>query len=50
MNLIVNTYYTIKNSDTKKFIKENISIIGIVELFCHEKENKRYEYFFFEND
>lgn len=49
MNLTINIYYTGKNGSAKEFVKEMISS-GIVDQVRHERGNKRYEYFFSEND
>ncbi len=49
MNLVINIYYTGKNGSAKEFAKEMISK-GIVDRVRQEKGNKRYEYFFPEND
>ena len=49
MNLTINIYYTGKNGSAKEFVKEMIAT-GIVEQIRQEKGNKRYEYFFPEND
>lgn len=49
MNLTINIYYTGKNGSAKEFVNEMIST-GIVDQVHHEKGNKRYEYFFPEND
>ena len=49
MNLTINIYYTGKNGSAKEFVKEMISS-GIVDQVRQERGNKRYEYFFSEND
>ena len=49
MCLTVNIYYTGKNGSAKEFVQEMISK-GIVDQIRNEKGNKRYEYFFPEND
>ena len=45
MSLIINIYYTGKNSSAKKFANEMISR-GIVDRIRQEEGNLRYEYFF----
>lgn len=49
MSLTINIYYTGENGSAKKFVEEMISK-GIVEQVRKERGNKRYEYFFPEND
>ena len=49
MSLTINIYYTGKNGSAKEFVNEMISK-GIVNKIRNEKGNKRYEYFFPEND
>ena len=49
MILTINIYYTGENGSAKKFVEEMISK-GIVEQVRKERGNKRYEYFFPEND
>lgn len=49
MSLTINIYYKGKNNNAKKFVDEMISS-GIVDRVRAEKGNKRYEYFFSEND
>lgn len=49
MSLTINIYYTGKDGSAKKFAEEMISK-GIVEQIRREEGNKRYEYFFPEND
>ena len=45
MSLIVNIYYTGKNSSARKFAEEMMSS-GIVDRVRSEEGNERYEYFF----
>ncbi len=49
MSLTINIYYTGKNGSAKQFAKEMISS-GLVDQVRSELGNKRYEYFFPEND
>lgn len=49
MSLTINIYYTGKNGSAKEFAKEMIST-GIVDAVRNEKGNKRYEYFYPEED
>lgn len=49
MSLIINIYYTGKNKSAIEFAKEMISS-GLVDQIRNEKGNKRYEYFFPEQD
>lgn len=49
MSLTINIYYTGKNGSAKEFANEMISR-GIVNQVRNEKGNKKYEYFFPEND
>lgn len=49
MSLTINIYYTGKNGSAKEFANKMISK-GIVNQIRNEKGNKRYEYFFPEND
>ena len=49
MGLIINIYYTGKNGSARKFSEELVSS-GLVDKIRSEKGNKRYEYFFPEND
>ena len=48
-HLTINIYYTGENGSAKEFVKEMIST-GIVDQEKKKKGNKRYEYFFPEND
>ena len=49
MSLTINIYYTGKNGSAKAFAKEMIES-GVVNEVRNEKGNKKYEYFFPEND
>lgn len=49
MSLTINIYYTGKNGSAKEFAKEMVST-GIVDAVRNEKGNKRYEYFYPEED
>ncbi|HIT22006.1 MAG TPA: nitroreductase family protein [Candidatus Scybalousia intestinigallinarum] len=49
MSLTINIYYTGINGSAKKFAQEMITK-GIVDQVRNEEGNKRYEYFFPEND
>ena len=49
MSLVVNIYYTGENGSAREFVKEMISR-GIVDRVRAEEGNKRYEYFYPEND
>ena len=49
MSLTINIYYTGKNGSAKEFAKEMLSS-GLVDKIRNEEGNKKYEYFYPEND